>query len=275
MRNRGIRRFGDHAVPDSLIFQTRTVNLLSASRNTAHEYALVLRTLFILRRILRIVLRIVIFFLLVSAGSVLLFRWVRVPLTPLMLIRCKEQFSDNKKVTLKHDWVSLEAVSPHLQLAVVCSEDQNYLSHGGFDWMAIRKAMKHNESRKKLRGGSTISQQTAKNVFLWPGRSYLRKAFEAYFTLLTELLWSKERILEVYLNSIEMGDGVYGAEAAARHWFNKSAANLSPDESAAIAAILPDPRRLKANPAGAYISRRKVWIREQMRNWGGKLGFDE
>lgn len=176
---------------------------------------------------------------------------------------------------MEHDWVSLDKISPKLQLAVVCSEDQNYLKHFGFDWGAIEKAMKANEEGKKLRGGSTISQQTAKNVFLWPGRSYIRKGFEAYFTLLIEIFWSKERIMEVYLNSIEMGDGVYGAEAAAKHWFKKPAAKLSKDESAAIAAILPSPTRYSANPPTSYISRRKEWIKQQMSFWGNQLDYDK
>jgi monofunctional biosynthetic peptidoglycan transglycosylase len=171
--------------------------------------------------------------------------------------------------------VPLADISPKLQLAVVCSEDQNYLKHYGFDFAAIEKAMKANDAGKKLRGGSTISQQTAKNVFLWPGRSYIRKGFEAYFTLLIEICWSKERIMEVYLNSIEMGDGVYGAEAAARYWFNKSAKNLSRDECAALTAILPNPLRYKANPATPYIARRKEWIKRQMSFWGNQLDYDK
>lgn len=176
---------------------------------------------------------------------------------------------------LKHDWVPLEEISPKLQLAVVCSEDQNYLKHYGFDFKAIEKAMKNNESGGKLRGASTISQQTAKNVFLWPGRSYIRKAFEVYFTLLIELVWSKERIMEVYLNSIEMGKGVYGAEAAANFWFHKSAAKLSKDESAAIAAVLPAPLRYVANPPSNYVEKRKSWIKRQMSFWGNQLDYDK
>jgi len=177
-------------------------------------------------------------------------------------------------MTLKHDWVNLDKISPKLQLAVVCSEDQNYLKHGGFDFGAIEKAMKANEKGKKLRGASTISQQTAKNVFLWPGRSYIRKGFEVYFTLLIELFWSKERIMEVYLNSIEMGNGVYGAEAAAQHWFKKTAAKLNKDESAAIASVLPNPRKYVANPPGAYIVKRKEWIKKQMSFWGNQLNYE-
>jgi monofunctional biosynthetic peptidoglycan transglycosylase len=214
-------------------------------------------------------------FVILSVASVILFRWVPVPVTPLMLIRCVEQKADGKSMTLKHDWVSLEEISPNLQLAVVCSEDQNYLKHFGFDWGAMKKAMRANEKGGRIRGGSTITQQTAKNVFLWPGRSYIRKAFEAYFTLLIEIFWSKERIMEVYLNSIEMGDGVYGAEAAAQHWFKKPASKLSKAESAAIAAILPNPIRYVANPPSAYISKRKAWIMQQMSFWGNQLDYDK
>jgi monofunctional biosynthetic peptidoglycan transglycosylase len=183
--------------------------------------------------------------------------------------------NNGKSMTLKHDWVSLDEISPKLQLAVVCSEDQNYLKHYGFDWGAIEKAMKSNDSGKKIRGGSTISQQTAKNVFLWQGRSYIRKGFEAYFTLLIETFWSKERIMEVYLNSIEMGNGIYGAEAAAQYWFKKSAAKLNKDESSAIAAILPNPLKYVANPPSAYISKRKTWVKQQMSFWGNKLDYNK
>jgi len=210
-----------------------------------------------------------------SVGSTILYRWVPVPLTPLMIIRCVEQMNNGKSMTLKHDWVSLDEISPKLQLAVVCSEDQNYLKHYGFDWGAIEKAMKSNDSGKKIRGGSTISQQTAKNVFLWQGRSYIRKGFEAYFTLLIETFWSKERIMEVYLNSIEMGNGIYGAEAAAQYWFKKSAAKLNKDESSAIAAILPNPLKYVANPPSAYISKRKTWVKQQMSFWGNKLDYNK
>ena len=182
---------------------------------------------------------------------------------------------DGKKMHLEHDWEPFENISPKLQLAVVCSEDQNYLKHFGFDWGAIQKAMKENEQGKHMRGASTITQQTAKNVFLWQGRSYIRKAFEVWFTLLIEIFWSKERIMEVYLNSIEMGDGVYGAEAASQHWFNKKASKLTKDEAAAIAAILPSPLRYKANPVTNYVGKRKEWIKQQMNYWGNKLDYDK
>ncbi len=186
-----------------------------------------------------------------------------------------EQKSDGKDMRLKHDWVPLEEISPRLQLAVVCSEDQNYLKHFGFDWGAIEKAMKQNEKGGAVRGASTITQQTAKNVFLWPGRSYIRKAFEVWFTLLIEVFWSKQRIMEVYLNSIEMGDGVYGAEAAAQYWFKKPAIKLTKDDAAAIASVLPNPLKYKANPATNYISKRKEWVKQQMNYWGNKLDYNK
>ncbi|MDO9001461.1 MAG: monofunctional biosynthetic peptidoglycan transglycosylase [Bacteroidota bacterium] len=228
-----------------------------------------------LTKIFKVVIRIIIWFFILSIISVIAFRWLPVPISPLMIIRCVEQKNDGKNMTLKHDWVSLDEISPKLQLAVVCSEDQNYLKHFGFDWGAIEKAMKNNDSNKKIRGGSTISQQTAKNVFLWPGRSYIRKGFEAYFTLLIEVFWSKERIMEVYLNTIEMGNGIYGAEAAAQYWFKKSAIKLNKDESAAIAAILPNPLKYIANPPSPYISKRKAWIKQQMSFWGNQLDYDK
>ena len=231
--------------------------------------------LHLLGKIFKILLKTLVFIIVLSILTTILFRWVPVPLTPLMLIRCMEQKSDGKDMMLKHDWVSIDQIPTKLQLAVVCSEDQNYLKHYGFDWGAIQKAMKGNEAGKKMRGGSTISQQTAKNVFLWPGRSYVRKGLEAYFTLLIETCWSKERIMEVYLNSIEMGNGVYGAEAAAQHWFKKSAKKLNKDECAAIASILPNPRKYSANPPSAYVAKQKAWIKQQMNFWGNQLDYDK
>ncbi len=196
---------------------------------------------------------------------VLLYKFVPVPYTPLMAIRSIE--SDANYDT-KHNWVPIEEISPYLQLAVICAEDQTFLSHSGFDRKAIEKALENNSKNKKLRGGSTISQQTAKNVFLWPARSWFRKGMEAWFTFLIETLWSKERILEVYLNSIEMGEGVFGAEAAAQYWFHKSAKSLRIENAAAIAAILPSPQKYKANPPGPYVNKRTQWIVRQMRYFG-------
>lgn len=208
----------------------------------------------------------------ISIGLVILFKWVPVPVTPLMLIRNVEQLQHHKKVTLKHDWVPIENISKNLQLAVICSEDQNFLMHNGFDVEAIEKAIKHNKRSKHIRGASTISQQTAKNVFLWPRRSWFRKGLETYFTFLIELCWSKKRIMEVYLNSVEMGNGIYGAEEASKYWFKKPAIKLNKYEAAAIAAILPNPLKYRANPATNYIQGRKNWIVRQI-GFFGELNY--
>lgn len=222
----------------------------------------------------RFIWKAVLWFLIISILSVVFFRWVPVPVTPLMLIRCIEQKVDGEEMKLRKDWVSMDNISPNLQLAVVCSEDQNFIKHNGFDFKAIDKALKYNETHKKTRGASTISQQTAKNLFLWPGRSWIRKGFEVYFTFLIETLWSKERIMEVYLNIIEMGDGVYGAEAAANAYFKKNAKNLSKSESAAIAAVLPNPRKFNAGKPSTYVKGRQSWILRQMGQWGGVLNYE-
>jgi len=201
-----------------------------------------------------------------SIFLVVVFKWVPVPFTPLMISRAIDQKWDGQEMTASHDWVPLEEISKNMQKAVIASEDANFLTHNGFDFDAIRKAMENNEKGKRLKGGSTISQQTAKNVFLWQGRSYLRKGLEAYFTVLIEFIWGKERIMEVYLNSIEMGTGVYGVEAAAKHWYGKTATDLSKREAAGIAAILPNPRKFKASNSSTYIERRKTRIVRHMRH---------
>lgn len=225
------------------------------------------------QKLKRFILRFIVGFLIVSVLSVIVFRWVPVPITPLMILRNLEQWTTGESATFTHTWVPMEKISSNLGKAVVVSEDQKFLDHFGFDVEAIEKAYDGNKKGKKIKGGSTISQQTAKNVFLWPQRSYVRKGFEVYFTFLIEVLWSKERILEVYLNSIEMGDGVYGAEAASQHWFRKSAENLTKYEAASIAAILPSPRKYKAVRSSNYVERRKNWIVRQM-GYFGPLKFD-
>lgn len=212
------------------------------------------------KKIKRIIWKTFLWFNIISLFLVLFFKFVPVPFTPLMAIRAIEQKIEGKEMRSSHDWVPIEEISPNLQKAVIASEDGNFLTHSGFDFKAIEKAMENNEKGKKIKGGSTISQQTAKNVFLWQGRSYLRKGLEAYFTVLIELFWSKERIMEVYLNSIEMGDGVYGAQAASRHWYHKDAKNLSRTEAAGIAAILPNPRKFNPVNSSNYINRRKAKI---------------
>ena len=226
-----------------------------------------------IKRFFKFILKLILWLFGFSIIIVIVFKWVPVPITPLMLIRNIEQLQEDKKLVLKHDWVPIEAISKNLQLAVICSEDQNFLAHNGFDMEAIEKAIEHNKKGKRIRGASSISQQTAKNVFLWPQRSWFRKGLETYFTFLIELFWSKERIMEVYLNSIEMGNGVYGVEAASQFWFKKPAIKLNRNEAAAIAAILPNPRRYRANPATNYIQGRKNWIVRQM-NFFGPLDYN-
>lgn len=203
-----------------------------------------------------------------SILSVIIFKWVPIPFTPLMVTRIIEFKLDGNDAIYSHDWVPLEEISPNLPKAVIASEDGNFLKHSGFDFKAMQKAFKNNSKGKRLKGGSTISQQTAKNVFLWQGRSYVRKGLEAYFTVLIELIWGKERIMEVYLNSIEMGNGVYGAQEAARHWYSKKAIDLTPKEAAGIAAILPNPRKFKASNSSSYINKRKDKIMRVMRHLG-------
>ncbi|KQQ54696.1 monofunctional biosynthetic peptidoglycan transglycosylase [Pseudomonas sp. Leaf127] len=207
-----------------------------------------------------------------AAGSfivVLLLRWIPPPGTALMVERKIESWFDGQPIDLQRDWQPWEQIAAPLKVAVVAGEDQHFAEHWGFDIGAIQAAIAHNERGGSLRGASTLSQQVAKNLFLWSGRSYLRKGLEAWFTALIELLWSKERILEVYLNSVEWDDGVFGAEAAARHHFHTSAANLSTQQASYLAAVLPNPRRWSASRPSSYVARRAGWIRQQMRQLGG------
>lgn len=220
------------------------------------------------KKIVRLFKKIALWFFIISIASVVFFKWVPIPFTPLMITRALEQKFDGEEMTCSHDWESLENISSNLQKAVIASEDGNFMKHNGFDFKAMQKAFKNNNRGKKLKGGSTISQQTAKNIFLWQGRSYVRKGLEAYFTVLIELIWGKERIMEVYLNSIEMGNGVYGAEAAAQHWYRISAKELTSKQAAGIAAILPNPRKYKATNSSSYIQKRKAKIMRNMKHIG-------
>jgi monofunctional biosynthetic peptidoglycan transglycosylase len=212
-------------------------------------------------------------FILLSVLSVILFRFIPVPVTPLMLIRCAEQAGQGKHMTIYKSWQPLDKISPHLQLAVVASEDQNFLNHMGFDVKAIEDDIEYNKTHKIKRGASTISQQTAKNVFLWPSRSFIRKGFEVYFTFLIEVIWSKERINEVYLNVIELGDGVYGAEAASQYYFKRHAKDLTPYQAACIASIIPSPIKWKMSMP--MVVARQNWILQQMANFGGVLNYNQ
>jgi monofunctional biosynthetic peptidoglycan transglycosylase len=183
-----------------------------------------------------------------------------------MGIRLVQQISNNEKPKLHHKWVSIESISNNMKRAVIASEDQRFFDHNGFDKVEIKKAIKENKSRKKARGASTISQQTAKNVFLWPKSSWLRKALETYFTVLIEFFWSKERILEVYLNSMETGNGIYGAESVAKINFSSTAAELTSKQSALIAATLPNPLVYSSQNPSSYMRKRQSQILRQMNN---------
>jgi monofunctional biosynthetic peptidoglycan transglycosylase len=221
----------------------------------------------IFRKISKGLGKILLVFFIYSIGLTLIYRLVPVYFTPLMGIRLVEQvFDKDKALKLDKDWTPIDQISAHMVQAVVAAEDQKFLDHFGFDVVAIRSALKGNQAGKNLKGGSTISNQTAKNVFLWPGRNYLRKGLEAYFTLLIEIFWSKERIMEVYLNVIETGEGMYGVEAAAQTFYDKQASQLNRRESAMIAAVLPNPRRWSpAKPTG-YNYQRQSWILRNMNN---------
>ncbi|WP_373500740.1 monofunctional biosynthetic peptidoglycan transglycosylase [Desulfococcus sp.] len=176
----------------------------------------------------------------------------------------------------RHQWVPLEKIATAMQLSAIAAEDQLFPRHRGFDWRAIAAAMEDNEERDRVRGASTITQQTAKNLFLWPSRTWLRKGVEAYFTVLLETFWPKQRILEVYLNIVEFGPNLYGVEAAGRHFYGRSAARLNADQAARLAAVLPNPYRYRADRPSDYVIRRGRWIRQQMRQLGeGVLAFRE
>ena len=199
--------------------------------------------------------------------AVVALRFLPVYFTPLMFIRLAQQVCEGKELRLNHHWVSLDKISPFLPVAVIASEDANFMQHHGFDYKAIEHAAERNRKHPEKRklGASTISQQTAKNVFLWPGRSWTRKGFEVYFTTLIELLWPKERIMEVYLNSIEMGDGIYGASAVAEAHFGIQAKDLSRSQCALIAATLPNPRQYSSKHPSAYMQKRQKRILNEMK----------
>ena len=200
----------------------------------------------VLRFIWKWVKRIILFGIIASIVSVMLFKYVMVPFTPLMITRSIEHILDGQAPRLKKSWVPLKEMSKEMPLAAICAEDGNFLNHNGFDFEAMKKAWEYNSKhgdQRPIKGGSTISQQVAKNVFLWQGRNYVRKALEVYFTFLIELCWSKHRIMEVYLNVIEMGDGIYGAEAASQAYYNKSCRELKRGEAALIVVCFPNPRK--------------------------------
>jgi len=197
-----------------------------------------------------------------------IYAFIPIPITKLMVMEGREK-------AIHYTWKNLDEISDQLELAVMCAEDQYFLLHQGLDFRSIHEAEKANRQGRKVRGASTITQQVAKNVFLWPDRTWVRKAAELYFTLLIEMIWSKERIMEVYLNVAEMGDGIFGAEAAAQAYFKRSAANLSTSQAAYLAAILPSPKRYNARNPSPYVNRRAEWIKKQMSYWGYKMTYDK
>lgn len=218
-----------------------------------------------MKLLFKIILWLLVFFFSTSFLAVLAYRWLPVKVTPLMYIRSLEHDNDPVFADWAHEWVPLDSISPYMSIAVMASEDQRFLEHGGFDFQAIEEARREHEEGGRRRGASTISQQTAKNVFLWPRSSWVRKGFEAYFTLLIEWIWPKERIMEVYLNSIEMGPGIYGVEAVAEEHFGCKAAELSKANCALIAATLPNPLKFSSKYPTRYMRRRQQQIMVQMK----------
>lgn len=208
-------------------------------------------------------------FLALTVLFVLLFRFLPVPVSALMVERRIQSWFSKEPYRSRHAWVPLEEISPAMGVAVIAAEDQLFGDHFGFDWNAIEKAVAHNERSRRKRGASTLTQQTAKNLFLWSSRSWARKGFEVWFTLALEAGWPKRRILEVYLNIVEFGDGLYGVEAASQAYFHKTAKRLTNAEAALLAAVLPNPHRFRANAPSDYIRGRQAWILRQMEQMGG------
>ena len=223
-----------------------------------------------LSRLWRMLAWLVLLFVLLSVLSVALLRWINPPFSAFMAEqRIEAWVTHDRDYVFRHTWVDLARISPNLPLAVVASEDQKFPEHWGFDVEAIEKAYQLNQHSHRVRGASTISQQVAKNLYLWSGRSYFRKGLEAYFTLLIEGLWPKRRILEIYLNIAEFGNGTYGAEAAAERFFHCPASRLSRSDAATLAAVLPNPERYSAAAPSRYVLQRRDWILAQMQALGG------
>ncbi|CNI50130.1 MULTISPECIES: monofunctional biosynthetic peptidoglycan transglycosylase [Yersinia] len=210
-------------------------------------------------------------------AGILIFAFLPVPFSMVMLERqLGAWFTGDFSYVAHSDWVPMDEISPYMALAVMAAEDQKFPDHWGFDMDAIESALSHNQrNQNRIRGASTLSQQTAKNLFLWDGRSWVRKGLEVGLTAGIELIWTKRRILTVYLNIAEFGDGIFGVEAAARHFFNKPASKLSASEAALLAAVLPNPHRFKVNAPSGYVISRQQWILRQMRQLGGKEFIQE
>ncbi len=221
------------------------------------------------RRFLRVAAWLALVGLTATVVPVVALRWVDPPTSAFMLERRVEGLANPaRRVPVDYQWKDWEAVSPNARLAMVAAEDQKFLEHEGFDFESIEKAVESNKRRGRTRGASTISQQVAKNLFLWPGKNYFRKVLEAGYTILIEAFWPKRRILEVYLNIAEFGDGTYGVEAASRRFFHKSSSRLTRYEGALLAAVLPNPKRMQADRPTRYVERRAWWIERQMMRLG-------
>lgn len=223
----------------------------------------------LVRRVLVRALQAIGFCAVATLLAVVVLRFVPPLTTAVMMERRVDAWLTGRAYHVDYRWVRWDRISPQAPLAVIAAEDQNFATHRGFDLDSIQKAIDAHERGRRLRGASTISQQVAKNVFLWSGRSYVRKGLEAAFTVLIEFTWSKRRILEVYLNIVELGDGVFGVEAASQRYFRKPASRLGPEEAALLAAVLPNPIRLRASRPSAYVEERRSWIVQQMAQMGG------
>jgi monofunctional glycosyltransferase len=217
----------------------------------------------------RMIMKLILYFFVLSVGSVIILKFLPVPFTLTMLDQKINSISNGQNSKIHYNWRSYHSVSREMHLAAVAAEDQLFPDHWGFDFKSMKNAFSNNLKNKKVRGASTISQQVAKNVFLWQGRSYLRKGLEAYFTVLIELIWGKQRILEVYVNVAEMGTNTFGAEAASKKYFGKNASDLNRREAAKLAAVLPSPKKWSVSKPGPYVSRRVGKIEKQMRALGG------
>jgi monofunctional biosynthetic peptidoglycan transglycosylase len=228
------------------------------------------------RRLLRFVGWTLVAWIVLSVGAVLAFRWIDPPTSAFMLReRVTAPRTGTKAYAIRHQWVDWANTSPHVKVAVIAAEDQNFPAHYGFDLKSINDALVDRERGRRVRGASTISQQVAKNLFLWPQQSWLRKGLEAYFTVLIETLWPKQRILEVYLNVAEFGRGVFGVGAAADVYFHKRASRLTAYDAALLAAVLPSPKRMRVNAPSSYVRSRQEWILGQMRGLGGTALLQE
>ena len=228
------------------------------------------------RRLTAGILRILLGLVIISSLLVLTLRWIN-PLSSMMMTiqRCEALINHRKDFHIDYRWVNWEQIALHLPLAIIASEDQKLPSHHGFDLASITDSVKTRMNGGRLRGASTITQQVAKNLFLWPQKSILRKGIEAYFTALIEIFWSKRRVLEVYMNIVEFGDGIFGAEAACQRYFKKSAGNIHSWEAARLAAILPNPKAMNPRRPSAYVYKRARWIQRQIDQMGGKQVLDK